>query len=368
MSIAILATGDEIIQGDTLNTNGHFMAHALNSEGLAIGRHLACSDQEQDIIDCLQFLSQNHSIVLLIGGLGPTSDDRTRFALARFLNTPLVEFADAMAHVQERLSRANLACNTGNQQQALFPQNATLLPNHNGTAMGCCYSTNNTLFVLLPGPPKECLPMFNQYVLPVLQQTQHSDTQTLKWRLFGVAESLIADQLDSALQGIDAQTGYRIDTPYLEFKVRCVARHWDAVKQIVEPLIAPYVIATPEAKASELLCVKIKQLRQTMVVIDDATGGILQTLLQRPDTGPWLTFHEKPEHVFRFHVSGLDAYWSQLPSHGVTHVTLAYQYNGQEGREEHQIPYFSANVVHYAAEWLSFRMLHCLNQLHQFVA
>lgn len=70
MTIAILATGDEIIHGDTLNTNTHYIAHALCSEGLPLGLQMACSDKENEIIDSLNFLTEHHDILILIGGLG----------------------------------------------------------------------------------------------------------------------------------------------------------------------------------------------------------------------------------------------------------------------------------------------------------
>lgn len=366
MTIAILATGDEIIYGDTLNTNGHAIAHGLSSEGLPVGLHLSCSDKEQDIYACIDFLCQNHSIIILIGGLGPTSDDRTRFALASFLKTTLIEFPQAITHIQSRLSKANLGFNAGNRQQALFPQEATLLPNPHGTAMGCYFQWQKKQFILLPGPPRECLPMFNDYVLPVLsQQMPHRHKQLFKWRLFGVAEGTIAEILDVALSGVDCETGYRLDTPYLEFKVRCNPSEAEAVKQIIEPLVAPHIIASPEQKASERLCQKIEQVQAPIVILDDVTGGILQTLIQRPNTYRWLSFHDNPKSKLHFHLSGLEEYWlSETAQDNKATVKIKYHNETEQGSESFQLPFRSPVVVEYAAEWLSFRLFHLIDQLH----
>lgn len=362
MTIAILATGDEIIHGDTLNTNTHAIAHALNSEGLLLGHQLTSSDREQDIFSCITFLCKRHSIIILTGGLGPTSDDRTRYALARFLNVPLVEFSDAVKHIEKRLTKANITLNAGNRQQALFPLGATLLPNPHGTAMGCSYYFKDKLLILLPGPPRECLPMFNHYVLPMLGRVQHTDKHLLKWRLFGVAEGEIAQILDDSLASIDCETGYRLETPYLEFKVRCSAEYVEKVQQIIEPIVAPLIIAPPEQKASERLQKVIGEIQISMVIIDDVTGGILQTLIQRPSNYPWLSFHEQNNSRLHVHLSGLEAYWSDS---GVasTSLTIDYQYDTTQGTETQQIPYRSPLVVEYAAEWISFRLLHLINQL-----
>ena len=366
MTIAILATGDEIIHGDTLNTNTHAIARGLCSEGLSLGYHLSCSDKEQEMIDCMDFLCRNHSIIILIGGLGPTSDDRTRFALARFLNIKLLEFPEAIAHIEARLTRANLSLNAGNRQQALFPVGATLLPNPQGTAMGCHFYWQNKQFILLPGPPRECLPMFNDYVLPVVaKQEPHSQKQILKWRLFGVAEGAIAEILDNALANEDCETGYRLEVPYLEFKVRCHPADIERVKQIIDPLVTPLIIAPPEQKASERLCQKIEQRQQPIVILDDVTGGLLQTLIQRPGTYPWLTFHENGNSTLHFHLSGLEEYWLKKTDRAITAIKIDFHTALKQGSESHQIPYFSPLVVDFAAEWLSFRLFHLIDQLHQ---
>lgn len=365
MTIAILATGDELIQGDTLNTNTQAIAHALHSEGLSLGMQLTCTDKEQEIVDGLTYLCRNHDIIIITGGLGPTTDDRTRFALGRFLNIALVEFSEALEHIQARLLRAALKMNPGNHQQALFPPKAKLLPNPNGSAMGCYYQENHKVFVLLPGPPRECLPMFIEHVMPLMHSMKHDHQQLLKWRLFGVAESEIAEMLESALEDISCETGYRLETPYLEFKVRCEPNHAMKIKQIVEPLVLPHFIAPPEQKASERLCLLIEQLRKTIVIIDDVTGGALQRLIQRPGNYSSLKFHEMPSPELYFHLSGLEEYWLDHSDASTTHLTIKYHNDIEHGSESHQIPYRSPLVIEYAAEWLCFRLLHLIDQLHQ---
>ena len=271
-----------------------------------------------------------------------------------------------MAHIQARITRANLSLNPGNRQQALFPSGAVLLPNPHGTAMGCYYQWQNKLFILLPGPPRECLPMFHEHVLPLLRQTQPYHLRSLfKWRLFGVAEGEIAEILDAALSEVDCETGYRLEMPYLEFKVRCNALDIELVKEIIEPLVLPHIIAPPEQKASERLGQMIAQIQKSIVILDDVTGGILQTLIQRPSNYRWLAFHDNGDSQLYFHLTGLEEYWSKLSESPTTEVTIKYHNDIDQGSETHKLPYRSPLVVDYAAEWLSFRLLHLINQLHQ---
>lgn len=365
MTIALLATGDELINGDTLNTTTQQIAHALHSEGLETGLHLSCSDKEQDIHQCITFLAQKHSTIIITGGLGPTSDDRTRFAVSQFLGVPLVDFPVAMEHIQQRLNRHSLALSKGNQQQAKFPAEAQILPNPHGTAMGCWCVKNNLVLILLPGPPRECMPMFNDFVFEPLKSTGRSSNILLKWRVFGVAESAIAEQLDSALKHLDCETGYRLETPYVECKIRCHPRLQSEVERIILPIIKPHIIATTHKKASEQLYEAILQHEKPIAILDEVTGGLLQLLIQRPGNYPLLTFYENQAAEIHFHLLGLKEYWTGQQPGGTTTLSINYRFGPNDGQETHVLPYRSPLVIHHAAEWLSFRLFHLINELHQ---
>jgi nicotinamide-nucleotide amidase len=360
MTIAILATGDEIVHGDTLNTNGHHIAHILSSEGLPLGFQLACSDKEKDMVNCLQFLTEHHDIIIIIGGLGPTTDDLTRFALAKLTKTTLVEHREAIDHIENRLRHTDLTKNPGNLQQSLFPEKAHLLPNPHGSAMGCYYPWKDKLFILLPGPPRECLPMFNHHALPLLQKTSRSQKQILKWRIFGLAESQIAQTLEEALENIDCQTGYRWESPYIEFKVRCKEEVAKAIKAVIDPILASHIISPIDKKASDVLRELIIQLDKPITIIDAATGGLLQSLLTTPQSYHLLDFSGLQKNHFYFRISGLEEYWQQKPRNGSTQLQISYQNQS----ETQVIPYRTASVVEHAAEWLSFRLVQLINQLH----
>lgn len=365
MTIGILATGDEIIHGDTLNTNGQKIAQALSSEGLPLGFHLACSDKEKDIIDCLDFLTKQHDIIIIIGGLGPTTDDLTRFALAHFTGDPLVQHQEALNHIEQRLLGTKVVLNAGNLQQSLFPNTAVILPNPNGSAVGCYYQWENITYILLPGPPRECLPMFDNYALQRLKHTHHSNKQIIKWLIFGLAESEIAQTLEDALKDVDCQTGYRLDTPYVEFKVRCKKEWVERIHRIIDPIIAPHTITVNNEKASKTLYYQILQQHESITIIDEATGGLLETKLCKPNSKPIIRFNSLQQSGLTFHITGLDEYWMGEPAQGLTQLTINYSNGVESGTETQTIPYRSALVVEYAAEWLSFRLSHLINQLHQ---
>ena len=365
MKIAFLATGDEILSGDTLNSNCHYLSKLLFSEGFTLGLQLACSDLESDIVSCLKFLTKAHDTLIITGGLGPTSDDRTRFALSKFTGLDLIVYERAIEHIKQRLNRANLSVGQANLQQALFPENIMLLPNPNGTAMGGFFRHADVNYVLLPGPPRECLPMFEKHVLPLLNQNLKDDVVTLKWRLFGVAESEIAETLDKKLETIDCETGYRLEVPYVEFKVRCYSDKIAFIKALIEPLVKPFIISPPEKRASDLLKEKIAGLfDEKIMIIDKATGGLLQQSILSRKNHQRICFHLECNASIRFHIEGLNEYWQSIDT-TTTKLKIKYQVGNHSGNEEVDIPFRSARVLDYATEWLSFRMTHLINKLHQ---
>ncbi|MCC5791555.1 MAG: competence/damage-inducible protein A [Legionellaceae bacterium] len=365
MTIAFLVTGDEIVHGDTLNTNSQKLAQALCAEELSLGSHLCCSDKEDDLLESLAYLSRRHEIIMITGGLGPTSDDRTRFALARHLQTPLQEFPEASQHIQSYFAKAGSPKAKNNDQQALFPAGSQLLANPYGTAMGAVIRNASHTYILLPGPPRECIPMFNDHVLPLLVSGKHSGKDILRWRLFGVAESEIARLFEDALADYSCQTGYRLETPYVEVKVRFPKGEKDNIRQTLDPLLQPYIISPLHQSASSRLREMLENWTIPFSIHDTVSGGILQSLIQSPKNHKIVQFTTTPLQPVHFNLRGFHEYWAGMPAkEGKSKITIEYQNAELLGSEEHLVPCRSTMVLHYAAEWLSFRLFHLLNQLH----
>ena len=246
-NIAFLATGDEIVVGDILNTNAQSMANALFHEQMYVTEHHIVRDDEFNITKSILSLLENNDALIITGGLGPTTDDKTRFALANALQQPLIFSEEVWQAILDRFQqRYGTKDNVpvSNRQQALFPQNAEILANPNGTAAGCLCRWKNKLIFMLPGPPHECLPMFSNYVLPTLQQNSFGQKFHFKnWIITGVGEGLIAEKLEAALIGLNCQTGYRASADrIIEFKLFAddavtLNQGIDAVNSILTPYL-----------------------------------------------------------------------------------------------------------------------------------
>lgn len=246
-NIAFLATGDEIVVGDILNTNAQSMANTLFHEQMYVTEHRIIRDDENNITQSILSLLENNDALIITGGLGPTTDDRTRFALAKAIQKPLLfseETWQAILHrFKERYGTTDNVPES-NRQQALFPQGAEIFANPNGTAAGCFCHIQSKLIFMLPGPPHECLPMFSNYVLPMLQQKHFGQQFHFKnWIISGVGEGFIAEKLEAALVGLGCQTGYRASADrVIEFKLfaddaATLNKGIDAVTAILTPYL-----------------------------------------------------------------------------------------------------------------------------------
>lgn len=308
--VALLATGDEITNGDILNSNAQVIAQTLFQQGIHVGMHMAVADNIADIEDAIHYLLKNHRALIITGGLGPTSDDLTRYALSRVVQRPLIFNETVWQTICERFKTLGYvgAPPEGNRQQALFPEGAAILSNARGTAAGCSLLHQDKFIFMLPGPPVECLPMVEQFVVPALLKYHFQEIMFYNhWLLFGVSESVIAEELDRLTQPFKCVTGYRLAYPYIEFKV--YSSHESDFKHVIpliEQAVAPYLISDGKQTASAML---IKQLENSELILgirDRATGGLLENLLTTPRSCHHLNFHPDQPHI---EITGLTDYW-----------------------------------------------------------
>ncbi|HSW69845.1 MAG TPA: competence/damage-inducible protein A [Gammaproteobacteria bacterium] len=357
--IALLATGDEISNGDILNTNSQEIAHRLFKHSMRVGNHIVTSDAIADIEQAILFLLTSHNALIITGGLGPTSDDLTRYALSNAVNRSLIFDGPTWEEIVTRLKRFGYDNPPlSNQQQALFPEGANIIANTNGTAAGCMLEQENKYIFMLPGPPFECLPMFEQAVLPALKKAGFSELEYHQsWLLFGVSEGQIAEELDALVKPYGTcMTGYRLFYPYVEFKIHTYNKS-DFEKLIprIEKTIHPYILNDGQKTASEILRTQLEKLNFTLKICDLATGGLLESILKTPQTYSQLSFvcHAETVHVT---IRGLDEFWNGSDS---TQTTLIIDFNWDNKQEtiESIIPFRGYRVKQYAVEFVCWKIL-----------
>ena len=348
--IALLATGDEICQGDILNTNSKEIAQLLMTAGMEPYLQATAPDAINEIEATMRFLLGTHQALITTGGLGPTSDDLTRFALAKVINKELAFHEPTWNAISNRLKNFGYTVPPdSNRQQALFPADATIIPNKNGTAAGCYIKMNNQFIFMLPGPPMECLPMINEVVLPTLMEAGFQQASyRKKWLMFGVSEGKIAEELDELTKPYSGITGYRLWYPYIEFKFHTNSKsEFEKVTALVETAIKPYLFDDGQLSASVKLQQRLANIKTRLQITDHATFGALQFALTTPANFAHVVFSDKTDAGNAcIRVEGLQELWQgQLDAKQTElKITLPTQ------EIKLTIPFRGKRVVQYAVE------------------
>ncbi|QUQ72004.1 isocitrate/isopropylmalate family dehydrogenase [Kutzneria sp. CA-103260] len=215
---SVIAVGDELLSGKVSDTNSTAVSRILDAAGYQVRSRATVGDTLADIQDSVRSRIGADDVIVVLGGLGPTSDDVTRDAVASACDRPLAHDETAWQAVCRRLESFGLTVHEDNRRQALFPAGSRLLPNENGSAWGARVDLPGTTVLMLPGPPKECLPMAEAAVAELPAGPRPEATT---WRLLGVIEGDIAADVDAALAPIadHVRVSYLWNYPYVDVTV-----------------------------------------------------------------------------------------------------------------------------------------------------
>ncbi|PWH10530.1 competence/damage-inducible protein A [Bacteroidetes bacterium SCGC AAA795-G10] len=195
MKAELITIGDEILIGQIVNTNSVFLAKALNNIGIEIVQITSISDKKDDIISALKLSGKRAKLVILTGGLGPTSDDLTKQTLCSFFNDKLIENKEILDHIEEIFQKyVTTPINDQNRKQALLPSKAKIFKNNYGTASGMWFEKNGQVIISLPGVPFEMKSLMTNEVIPKLQNHFTRPFIVHKTIItYGLGESAIAE-------------------------------------------------------------------------------------------------------------------------------------------------------------------------------
>ena len=195
MKAELITIGDEILIGQIVNTNSVFLAKALNDIGIEITQITSISDKKDDIIGALKLSEKRAKLVILKGGLGPTSDDLTKQTLCSYFNDKLIENKEILDHIEEIFKKyVTTPINEQNRKQALLPSKAKIFKNNYGTASGMWFEKNGQVIISLPGVPFEMKSLMTNEVIPKLQNHFTRPFIVHKTIItYGLGESAIAE-------------------------------------------------------------------------------------------------------------------------------------------------------------------------------
>ncbi|MCU0378443.1 MAG: competence/damage-inducible protein A [Bacteroidales bacterium] len=294
----IITIGDEILIGQTIDTNSAWMGTELNLIGISVNRITSISDRREEIKNALSEAIDRAEIVLITGGLGPTSDDITKDTLAEFFGAAMVMNPAVLEEISARLRKRNLQMNENNRRQALVPDNCTVLMNRTGTAPGMMFVHNEKIIVSMPGVPYEMKHIMTEHVLPLLSRKftgkviMHKNIMT-----YGTFEAKLAEMLVT----FERDLPENIRLAYLPamgvIKLRLTATGnsnasvSEAIAQQVRKLykIIPGIIyGEDEVMLEEATGILLAERSLTLSTAESCTGGRIASLITSvPGSSAW---------------------------------------------------------------------------------
>lgn len=287
MKAEIITVGTEILLGDIVNTNSQFLAKELASIGVEVYYQETVGDNETRLLNLLEEAFKRSDIVITTGGLGPTNDDITKEIAAKYFNQELVFYSDLWENIKSYFEKLGLKPTENNKKQAYFPKDCIILDNPNGTASGVISKKENKMIILLPGPPKEMIPMFNNSVKSYLQSLTDYKLVSKTLRFIGIGESELEEKL---IDIINSQSNPTI-APYAkenEVTLRITAKSKDdekandlikSIEDKIKDRVGKYIYGYDDTTLEETVAKLLVKNNMTIAVSESCTGGMVSSKL-----------------------------------------------------------------------------------------
>ncbi len=299
-SIALLLTGNELMTGDTLDSNSAAIAMALAADNVGVAEKVTVGDHRKRLLNSLDRLTREHQVVIMNGGLGPTDDDLTAAIVAELMGVALVENPDAKEHVVNWCHQRGFKAAGANLKQALLPANCALIHNPRGSALGFAVTHRGALILTTPGVPGELRVMLPEvcqrlrdHLGPAIDGTQQ---YTQRLQTFGIGESTIQEMVRQQIPDWPQQVslGFRSGLPQLELKLTVMdKRHLplrDGCRQALADIIGDHIIGDNDTSLAAALQTTLRTQGKTVVTAESCTGGLIAAMITR-EAGASDIFH-----------------------------------------------------------------------------
>ncbi|NOH16689.1 competence/damage-inducible protein A [Clostridium cochlearium] len=200
MNAEIIAVGTEILLGDIVNTNAQFLSKKLAQMGISVYHQSVVGDNSDRLKEELNESFKRSDIVITTGGLGPTKDDLTKEIGAEYFNKEMILNEESLETIKNYFKKLGRKLSKNNEKQAYFPKGSIILPNNFGTAPGCIIEENNKYLIMLPGPPREIIPMFEQHVVPYFKKFNEGVLISKVLKICGMGESQVVTEINHLIE------------------------------------------------------------------------------------------------------------------------------------------------------------------------
>ncbi len=287
MRVELINTGSELLLGNVRDAHLSWFGRELFPLGLRIGRQGTVPDGTP-IRDLLLEAFGRSDVIIVTGGLGPTTDDITRELVSEILGRRLIPHPETLERIHERCRRRGFAFQERMARQAMAPEGAVVLPNENGTAPGLYLpasespSSRTPHLFLLPGPPRELQPMARKHVLPMLAGLLEGSgrDECRIYKVVGMGESLLEAKvgLELSARG-DIEVGYCARPNEVDFRLIAPAAVLDEVEPLVLAAVGEHLVSDDMESMEEIVLGLLRGQGATLATAESCTGGLLANRL-----------------------------------------------------------------------------------------
>ncbi len=325
---AILTIGTEVSTGQIINSNASWIADQLVNLKIDPVWHLTVADVPAEMLAAMDVAAARADIILITGGLGPTSDDITRQIVSEWCGDQLRFDEASWTALVERFERLGIPVPESNKQQCFFPSRGRIVENPVGSARAFAVQRGKNHIWSLPGPPEEIKGIWRHSLREELAHLakDSSGTRLYRWHCLGLSESAIGELVEGAIAGSRLTSGYRPHFPYVEIKMWCDD---DAIATSapyfakIEAVLKPWLVARDDEDCALLFLESLREYKEVWID-DDATAGALADRLGQVWTKAKL---DTTRIVFRerFPFVGEEELpaWTAAPPQGVLHLRLS---------------------------------------------
>lgn len=290
MKAYLISIGDELLIGQTINTNVAYIGSALSDINIEVIESSVVGDNMEAILHELDKASSMADLIVITGGLGPTHDDITRSAIVKYFKTELVQSKEVLEDIQQFFSKRGRTVTELNASQALVPKIAIPIRNKRGTAPGMWIEKNKKIYVVMPGVPYEMKGMMEDFVIPRLSEMTKGNGNVIKKLILqttGIPESTLFERLgnlDELLHGakmafLPNQYGVKLRITVTDSNDKDAANRLNEIEQKIRTKVGRYIFARGEETLEEVIGKILSERGLTLSVAESCTGGEICTRL-----------------------------------------------------------------------------------------
>ena len=283
-SAEILCVGTELLLGDIINTNAAFLSQKLAELGICVYRHTVVGDNPERLKRALADAIGSADLVITSGGLGPTYDDLTKETVAEFFGREMALDEHSLDRIEAYFKRVGRVMTDNNRKQAMMPEGAVIFDNDYGTAPALALADGDKCVIMLPGPPNEIIPIFNERVMPYLMSRRASVIASRNIHIFGKGESAVEDIIGDIMKNSEnptvapyCRTGevrLRV-TASAETEEEALALCDKMIERISSTEVGEYIYGVDVDSLERAAVEALREAGLTVAFAESCTGGLI---------------------------------------------------------------------------------------------